>query len=126
MDPLHPYDNQTRTFQHTDAPARHRDGLALVARLLRWPTPPAQAWYHMSFYSGGCGIFDRIQLAVPLEAALLSCTLVSLKLRLAIAEAAPELCWLMGVEEATPAGRWAAAQEWVADDRICLLAFDQG
>lgn len=159
VDPLHPYDNQTRTFQHTDEPARLRDGLALVGRLLQWPTTPEAAWFHMSFYSGGCGIFDRIQLAVPLDAARLSRTIVRLRLRQAIAEGTPELCWLMGVEEDTPAGRWAAAQEWlaeergdfqpmpaapdallaapgsdvnswtvlwVADDRICLLAYDQG
>jgi hypothetical protein len=68
LEDLHPYDGQTRTFGHDDKdPSQRARGLALVVKVLRLQAPPPVAGlrYHLSFHSGGTGIFDRLHIALP-------------------------------------------------------------
>lgn len=66
---LHPYDNKERRFRHTDG--NQREGLAVVARVLRAPTPPSPIGlvYDLSFFSGGIGVIDRFAISLPVDAA---------------------------------------------------------
>jgi hypothetical protein len=67
-DDLHPYDGTIRRFRHDDADASRRArGSALVARLLGLPAPPRASGlrYDLSFLSDGCGVYDRLYIALP-------------------------------------------------------------
>jgi hypothetical protein len=100
MDPLHPYDGRTRTFRHTDTdPDLRRAALTLIARLLRWSAAPPDTRYHLTLYSGGCGVIDRIKVAAPLSAYHLEASIQLLHLLAVVDDATEDLCWLLSVEE---------------------------
>src|SRR5437868_6471666 len=65
---LHPYDGIERRFRHTDI--NPKDGLAVIARILKLEKPPAAdgLLYDLSFYSGGSGIFDKLAISLSADA----------------------------------------------------------
>jgi hypothetical protein len=101
---LHPYDSVERRFRHTDPTPG--DGRAIVAQVLCLPEPPAgELLFDLSFYSGGCGVIDRLAIAAPADPVLWSSVVKSLGVQ-TLEEArggefyAEDLIWLLtGKEE---------------------------
>lgn len=66
MSDLHPYDDKTRLFQHTDPDPS--EGLVIAAGLLGRPAGSlVDARYRLSFYSGGFGIIDKLAISVACD-----------------------------------------------------------
>ena len=78
---LHPYDGVDRHYCHTDAdPAA---GLAIVTQVLGLPETPSGEglFYDLSIYSGGCGVLDRLAIAIPADPGVWAAATAALEAR---------------------------------------------
>lgn len=112
---LHPYDGVDRHYCHTDADPSA--GLAIVAQILSLPgTPSVEGlFYDLSIYSGGCGVLDRLAIALSADPSVWAAATTALRAREPVDAASDEVWaedfnWLLNGDEEPLPVREAAAR----------------